>query len=379
MVTYRKALPSEIPDVLDFINMVFSMAHSPHDFRHMLPKLYAEGNEDKSQHYIAVENGKIKGCVCALSVTIRHRSSSLTCGTIGSVSVHPYDRGKGYMRQLMAMAIADMKADHIAFSSLSGRRNRYQYYGYEKGGFYYNYRFIAHNFRHRDLLSPNHAIQLVKVSEPQNPYLPQMCALSNQQSVCCLRSEKEFLSILTSWKSELYAVLEGDAFRGYVSLCGRNIYELNMTDVSLLFPALDACLQKIGGNDLFLRVLPHQQDLIDAVSGLYESFSIGIDDNYQIFNYQEVLQFYLDIQAEIRRLPDGVLDFTIRDDGSYRISVRAGIPTVSRLDHPASPEITGTELISLLFSPEVSMRQNKPFGSCSWFPLPLALCPLDKC
>ena len=48
MVTYRKAAAEEFPQVLDFINMVFSMEHSPHNFRELLPKLYQQGQEEKT-------------------------------------------------------------------------------------------------------------------------------------------------------------------------------------------------------------------------------------------------------------------------------------------------------------------------------------------
>lgn len=48
MITYRKALPKDFPHILDFLNMVFSMSHCPHDFRQLLPKIYKEGQEQKS-------------------------------------------------------------------------------------------------------------------------------------------------------------------------------------------------------------------------------------------------------------------------------------------------------------------------------------------
>lgn len=60
MITYRKALPKDFPHILDFLNMVFSMSHCPHDFRQLLPKIYKEGQEQKSIHYLALEMKKLK-------------------------------------------------------------------------------------------------------------------------------------------------------------------------------------------------------------------------------------------------------------------------------------------------------------------------------
>ena len=42
-VEYRLSLPSEWDDVVDFANFVFSQAHRPHDFKTLLPKVYADG------------------------------------------------------------------------------------------------------------------------------------------------------------------------------------------------------------------------------------------------------------------------------------------------------------------------------------------------
>ncbi|WP_411328959.1 GNAT family N-acetyltransferase [Blautia hansenii] len=123
MITYRKALPKDFPHILDFLNMVFSMSHCPHDFRQLLPKIYKEGQEQKSIHYLALENEEIKACVCVVPVTLYCGNKTITCATVGSVSVHPYSRGKGYMRKLMHMAIQDMKKNNISMSTLSGLRN----------------------------------------------------------------------------------------------------------------------------------------------------------------------------------------------------------------------------------------------------------------
>ena len=39
---YEKALPADMPELLDHANYVFSAAHCPHNFRTLLPKVYGE-------------------------------------------------------------------------------------------------------------------------------------------------------------------------------------------------------------------------------------------------------------------------------------------------------------------------------------------------
>ena len=110
MTDYRLARPQEEADVLDFINMVFSMHSQPHDFAALLPKVYAHPGFAR-YHYVAVEDGHIRGTVALLPLTLRvEENCALKAGYIGSVAVHPYSRGAGHMKALMRMALTDAEA-----------------------------------------------------------------------------------------------------------------------------------------------------------------------------------------------------------------------------------------------------------------------------
>ena len=85
----RLARPDETARVIDFINMVFSVDHEPHNFKKLLPKAYADDACTPPQHYIAVNNGRIEGCVGLLPVDMTVMGEKLRCGIVGSVSVHP--------------------------------------------------------------------------------------------------------------------------------------------------------------------------------------------------------------------------------------------------------------------------------------------------
>ena len=53
MTVYCKGQPGELPEILDFINMVFSMHRVPHNFRTLLPKLYGADRQTEWCHYLA--------------------------------------------------------------------------------------------------------------------------------------------------------------------------------------------------------------------------------------------------------------------------------------------------------------------------------------
>ena len=147
---FRRAKRGELGEIVDFINMVFSMEECPHQFRTLLPKLYENGALTERFHYICIENGKIKGVVCMLPIQLEYKGKQLKCGTVGSVAVHPDLREKGCMKQLMEIALADMKEQGMALSCLSGQRQRYTYYGYEKLGDGYYYSIQKANIIHKN-------------------------------------------------------------------------------------------------------------------------------------------------------------------------------------------------------------------------------------
>lgn len=384
MITYRKALPKDFPHILDFLNMVFSMSHCPHDFRQLLPKIYKEGQEQKSIHYLALENEEIKACVCVVPITLCCGNKTITCATVGSVSVHPYSRGKGYMRKLMHMAIQDMKESDVPMSTLSGLRNRYQYYGYEKGGTVFQYCFTSDNFRHCRERFSKRDINLCQIQDEKTPLLAEVQAIQENQLLFAKRNPEDFLSIMKSWNTKLYAILENQMCKGYAALQGNHILELCLTDEDLLFTSLEKCLKESNSNELFLRVTPYDTYLFKGCTRLFESFTISPDDNYMIFDYPKVLEFFLTVKSSYMPLSSGSLNFTIKEQGSFRIQVDNGTPSVTQLknsEEKSALEFSSFESILALFSPNHSLilDETQLPENCNWFPLPLALSPLDKC
>ena len=384
MVIYRKAIPDDFPNILNFINMVFSMSHCPHDFRQLLPKLYEKGQEEKSIHYLALENEEIKACVCVLPITLCCENKTITCATVGSVSVHPYSRGKGYMRKLMHIAIEDMKKSNISMSTLSGLRNRYQYYGYEKGGFVFQYCFTPDNFRHCREKFPNRKITLCQIQDTENPLLTEIQAIQENQILFAKKNPSDFLAIMKSWNAKLYGILENQMCKGYVALQGNQILEMRLTDKALLFASLEECLKESGSKELFLRILPYDTYLLKECTQLFESFTIALDDNYMIFDYPKVLDFFLNVKSKYTSLNSGSWDFTIKGHGTFQIQVDNGVPSVTQLkdlEGKSSVNFSSFESILALFAPNCGMGllETKLPENCNWFPLPLALSPFDKC
>ena len=180
--TYRIATPADRDAYIDFINYVFSHDHQPHDFKALLPKEYGDGRESRAAHFLALDDeGHIRGCVAALPFTVRVLDQDLKYAYIGSVSVHPYARGEGHMKHLMAMVEAWLVEQQVDAAVLGGQRQRYQYFGYSKGGMSVRYDFSFDNARHalRNVSTDGWSVE--EITDAQDPRLAEMHALHAAQ------------------------------------------------------------------------------------------------------------------------------------------------------------------------------------------------------
>ena len=67
MTEYRLATPEEWEDCIELANYVFSMAHRPHDFEQLIPRVYQAGPEMARIHRVAVaENGRLRAEIAVL-------------------------------------------------------------------------------------------------------------------------------------------------------------------------------------------------------------------------------------------------------------------------------------------------------------------------
>ena len=128
----------EKDEIVDFANLVFSMASRPHDFETLIPKLYGRAVNRSDEHYLIRGEAGIEALVLSMEQTVDlghvYPGLRFRRDGIGTVAVHHRARSKGLMRRLMARSIEAMQDAGVAYSFLGGQRQRYRYYGYEQAG-----------------------------------------------------------------------------------------------------------------------------------------------------------------------------------------------------------------------------------------------------
>ena len=379
MTVFRKALPGERDQLIDFGNYVFSHDHRPHDFKAILPKVYGEGHEIESFHFVAEEEGRIRGMIGAYPHEYTVAGNTLKTRFIGTVSVHPYARGNGYMKKIMKMIDEELSADGTDYAALGGQRQRYRYFGYETGGIALSFVVDLPNLKHT--VGPlDESISLVPVEADDDTLLDQLYAKYLTRPVTG-RTRAEFYEVLITWGSRIYAVFENVACIGYLVLSedGRRVMETQLDDVTRLPDVLNTYLNWYDKHAVTVHVRRYETALIDVLTPLAEDVSIENNLSYKIYNYPKVLKAFLELKQQHEVLEDGAFVLEVEGKGKMRIEITEGKVTVVETEDPSDWVLTETEAVRYLTSPEPLFRNVLPaFVPRSWFPLSYGMSALDE-
>ncbi len=386
--------------LIDFINMVFSQNERPHDFKKLMPKLYAEGIDTMDSHYLVKEDGRIRAVVGVYDTELEVAGTVLKLGQVGQVSVHPYARGSGYMKQLMHMAMEESRAKGIDALVLGGLRNRYEYFGFEPAEICLAYHFIGENVRHgcRDICVDG--MELRPVCSKEDDCLDQMYALFNRQTFKMKRSRESFYEILKSWESHVFAILSQGEFAGYVCMSTDydRISELMLKNINDFPAVLKLCFTQFQIQSLMCLCSAVDFELMDKMAQYCENCTISTGHSWHIFNFENVIRSFMKLKNQYTPLDDGEFYLKIAEEyandephapaaccGCYRLAVDAGVVTVEKLPGNAAP-CDGVIEVNMLDAVTAIFTQAGAYTSAgrrctykNWFPLPLYMNPMDAC
>jgi predicted N-acetyltransferase YhbS len=129
----RPASPAEFAEALDFIDRVFRPGQKGRFFfQRNYPHAYQP--QYAGRILLVRDQGAIAGCLAVHPLTLRLEEVRLVAGGIGAVGTDPERRGQGIMSALLEEAITRMKKAGYPLSVLWGDRQRYGWFGWERGG-----------------------------------------------------------------------------------------------------------------------------------------------------------------------------------------------------------------------------------------------------
>lgn len=376
---YLKANENDYEELLDFINYVFSHSGDGTDFLKLLPKLYKKNDKIKYHHIIKVDN-RIKAVVGAFPLTLSVLDEKISVAGIGSVSAHPYSKGKGYMKELMNESIEEMKRDKIDISVLSGYRQRYEYFGYEPCGQQITFNILDVNINYKRNEVIDERISLKLLDENDNTMVEKAYELHSKKSVKIVREKDEFLDILKSWNCSIYSVFKSEKFIGYIAANNGFIDEIVLENNSDLNLAIASYIKTFKQNEVNLRLPVYEIEKISELMKICENYSITKNNNFRIFNYEKVVRIMLKLKATYSKLEDGEYNISIINYGVLKIKVHKNNVEVKKVQEEANIELNELEAMEFLFSPikpYFNFNNEVPNFLNSWLPLPLYIEGLD--
>ncbi len=379
-VKYSVATSADYDEIIEHANFVFSYAHCPHEFKTLIPKAYGEARTMWPEHFLAREDGRIRGLVGLLTFEQRVLDARIKVGFIGTVSVHPYSRGMGHMKKCMAMSTEYARAHGIDIMALGGQRQRYEYYGYESGGQHRIYELTATNCRHA--LKDVDAAGLSFVPfEQAREHIEALHAIYEQGPVAGARPLERFEQICGTWRKLPYAIMCGDAPLGYAITAPDHgsISEIRLADARELPRVLKAYLARFAQERVSISLPPYLPEYARALSRLCEGCELDHSDMFMICDYERVVGAYLRLKQRVEGgLPEGRVVLGIQNaagDGATRaleIAVRAGEVCCRFGEFEPDLVLDTLAAQSLLLSPFTYVDTTAlPPCARAYFPLPV--------
>jgi predicted N-acetyltransferase YhbS len=376
---YRVATEADRDQYIDFANLVFSMAHRPHDFKAMLPKVYGDGKKTAHMQNLALDDaGNIRGLVAVMPNEMTVMGEVIRTGYLGTVSVHPYARGEGHMKKLMGMALDGMRADGCDLTMLGGQRQRYEYFGYTRGGVTYVYTASPTNARHALSGADAGDIEIREVHADDSEAIAAACALHAKKPCRSARTPENFHDIASSWMARLMGIYKAGAFSGYM-IVGWNgevipITEFVLADDALAGAVVKKYLEQTGSKGCEIECAEFDIGIRRALSRFCEYSSVREGEQLAIFNFPKVIGAFMKLKASYAPLEDGVRGFVI-DGQPLTISVHANQVSVIPEAPNDAPSLSAMDAQFLFFGRDGALY-GKPLPM-GWGQLPLYLDSAD--
>ncbi len=373
MTDYLRATSADRAAIIDFGNMVFSMAHRPHDFRTMIPKFYGDGKPSEEKTFLAKENGVIRAMVSVYERPLRIAGETLKVALIGSVASHPYDRGKGHMSRLLQMTNEDAAASGVDFMSLSGQRQRYGHYGYEPGMTTISFTMDGDNIRHCFSDLDAGSVTISEITDSGDGRIDRAFELYDRQPIAGMRTRENFFDTARTWHARLLAVEENGDMIGYI-IDGN--HEIVLEDEGKLPLALKAYSRATGGGSIEIHCAPHEVKRVSFLSDVCEGMEITAGHMTRVIRFERVVSALMKLKSTYARLADGRFALAVTGGERLLIEVKNGVPRVGATDETPDLILPARNAEMLLLSPS-SLVLPLPGALKSWLPLPLFIPSAD--
>ena len=237
----RKCVNGEMSRIIKVANAAFKPDRPKgYSFRYSVPHIYNNKKTDYSNIHFVAENDKKEFVSIGgnLIQNIQLKNEEYKFSFIGTIGTIPQYRHQGLMSQIVQEINNENIDNSVVFSILSGKRNRYQNFGYEHAGFQCLYTLDK---QQENYLSKNKDISVKKF---KNKDLDTLYQIYTDNQKFTLRNKDNFVIYLNNHNNKLYTIFDKSTIIGYLAIKGTTITEINLINNNYLENILAYILTK---------------------------------------------------------------------------------------------------------------------------------------
>ncbi len=342
-------------------------------FMTLLPKLYKDKFNPAENNILIKEDGEIKAAVGCYPINVTAAGRKLRIMGIGNVAVTEDCRRKGYMIELMNLALEKMVAEGYDYSLLGGQRQRYEYFGYVPAGSAFNFTINKGNIsrlRNGDTETPFTATLL---EENDAETIAKIKALYDKMPFRADRSEEDMFDILCSWKCKPYVVREGNEFKGYFTINNDGyLSEVKVLNVEETLEFLLSIMAVANNESVSFTVPVYDTAMCDFMAKRCCGMAGCHVEQLNIFNYAKFIEAFLTIKAQRINLCSGTLKVLVHGwakDEKIAITVSGKEVSVVPTEDEPDIELDKLEAIAFFAGNYSLKRLSLPAFAQNWFPV----------
>lgn len=372
----------ELIEVIDDVFFSEDDEATKRNFIELLPSLYKKQYSPGYNNLIVKEDGAIKAAIGCYPREVTAAGRSLKVMGIGNVAVAKDSRRKGYMVDLMNIAVDITKNEDYDYSLLGGDRQRYGYFGYEPIGYGQRFSINRNNIDHvagRDFAT---TFTAKEVTEDDTATVDKIVALYKSLPYHMNRTRENCLDVLRSWRSIPYAAFENGEFKGYFSVQKfGGLQEIKAVNVEDTLSLIDCAMKVIGTESVGFTIPVFDTDFCDYMIKICSGSALNNADMINIFNFRKFIEAFLAIKAERMNLCSGTLNVLIhgfKQDESLAITVDGKNVSVTETDAKPDIELDHLRAIDFISGIYSKDRNDLPAFAQGWFPVDFFVYGLDN-
>ena len=320
----RKCVNGEMSRIIKVANAAFKPDRPKgYSFRYSVPHIYNNKKTDYSNIHFVAENDKKEFVSIGgnLIQNIQLKNEEYKFSFIGTIGTIPQYRHQGLMSQIVQEINNENIDNSVVFSILSGKRNRYQNFGYEHAGFQCLYTLDK---QQENYLSTNKNISVKKF---KNKDLDTLYQIYTDNQKFTLRNKDNFVIYLNNHKNKLYTIFDKSTIIGYLAIKGTTITEINLINnnylENILAYILTKNLVKYETNDhndkyILASVNRLNNSLIQAFDKLADSKQLIEKYSFKVY---DLIRFIKMLFAVNSNTPNNIEEIYKVADKTYKFEI----------------------------------------------------------